>query len=95
MEYLESILPPDVRAQLWPLLESAEARPPEAAAAQVEVTAAVSSGSMGAATSSGSMAAASSSGGLPRVLRPTAELLESLKTAYPEVLSKLKLKKSA
>jgi hypothetical protein len=35
LEYLESILPPDVRAQLWPLLDGEAAPPPSEAVSPV------------------------------------------------------------
>jgi hypothetical protein len=47
LEYLESILPPDVRAQLWPFLENDEVpATPAEAAENVEAAVAAASGSM-------------------------------------------------
>lgn len=77
LEYLESILPPDVRAQLWPFLENDEsaATPSEAAERLVEAAAA-SSGRI-------EMPAA-------RIVGSNEELLEKLKTSYPDILARLR-----
>ena len=76
LEYLESILPPDVRAQLWPFLETDEP----------ELTAAVA-----AAVSATMPAAQEEPAPAPRTAsRSKDQLLVELSGAYPAVVSRLK-----
>ncbi|MBL9016569.1 MAG: hypothetical protein JNL83_20440 [Myxococcales bacterium] len=83
LEYLESILPPDVRAQLWPLLENGEApaTPAEAVEAVTQAEA--------AASSSGQIQMPAA-----RIASTKDELIERLKTSYPDVLARLRMKMS-
>lgn len=76
LEYLESILPPDVRAQLWPFLENDEtpSNPTEAAMAVAQ-----------AAASSGRLDIPEA-----RVVASKDELIEKLRTSYPDILARLR-----
>jgi hypothetical protein len=76
LEYLESILPPDVRAQLWPLLEGdlAPALPAAEPIADLPPAAAL-------------IAPAPAP---PRPPRSRDEILESLRLSYPKVLDRLR-----
>jgi AAA family ATP:ADP antiporter len=74
LEYLESILPPDVRAQLWPLLES-DLGPPRAAPTTELPPAAELIAPVPAA---------------PRPPRSRDEILDALRLSYPKVLDRLR-----
>lgn len=75
LEYLESILPPDVRAQLWPLLETDD---PTLASA---VASAVAAATVPAETAVPPT---------PRTVRTMDQLVAELSGAYPAVVSRLK-----
>jgi AAA family ATP:ADP antiporter len=82
LEYLESILPPDVRAQLWPLLEGEAAAP-----ATIEPPA-----SLDPAVASVPGVAAIALPAVPTTRRPRSrdELLAALSQSYPAVVEKLR-----
>src|SRR6185436_12262581 len=73
LEYLESILPPDVRAQLWPLLEG------EGGAPQVETTAPAAELPEPARTAIAAVALPA----VPRKPRSRDEILAALQLQYP------------
>ena len=75
LEYLESILPPDVRAQLWPLLEHADG----GAAGAVSSTVSPAPGDLPVAEVAP-----------PPAKRSKDELLEQLKLSYPTIVERLK-----
>jgi hypothetical protein len=78
LEYLESILPADVRAQLWPLLEGEPAPPPpETSQALEDAVAAVAPVSLPPPPS-------------PRKPRSRDEIVAALELSYPSVLAKLR-----
>ncbi|HEX3764207.1 MAG TPA: hypothetical protein VHW23_36185 [Kofleriaceae bacterium] len=79
LEYLESILPPDVRAQLWPLLEGDLAPSPAALAAA----------SAPLPRAAALIAPAPPPGESP-ARRSHDEILESLRLSYPRVLDRLR-----
>jgi len=74
LEYLESILPPDVRAQLWPLLDHADG----GAAGAVSATVSPPPGELPVVDAP------------PPPRRSKDELLEQLKLSYPTMLERLK-----
>ena len=78
MEYLESILPPDVRAQLWPLLEGDVSAASEAA--------------LPAARDLAAEPAADAPPPPPEARAPRShdEILESLRLSYPRILDRLR-----
>jgi len=79
MEYLESILPPDVRAQLWPLLEGDLAPPPAAPTAGPTAELPLAAALIAPAP----LAA-------PRPPRSHDEILDALRLSYPRVLDRLR-----
>jgi hypothetical protein len=87
LEYLESILPPDVRAQLWPLLEGDLAAPPPALRAAAEWPAAAPSAALPPAAE---LIAAAPPRARPCAPRSHDEILEALRLSYPKVLDRLR-----
>lgn len=81
LEYLESILPPDVRAQLWPVLAA------EAAAEAGEPGTAPLEAAEPRAVAEPAMAAESSAA---RIARSHDEIVQALHLSYPRVLDKLR-----
>jgi hypothetical protein len=82
LEYLESILPPDVRAQLWPLLEGdidPRGHAPAAAASPAHV-----------AAPAPAVPGASDPHRESRVQRTHEEMIEALHLSYPRILDKLR-----
>jgi hypothetical protein len=86
LEYLESILPPDVRAQLWPLLEGNLAEPLSAArtAGEGAIEPAV------ALPPAAQLIAPAPLPATPHAPRSHDEILESLRLSYPRVLDRLR-----
>jgi len=82
LEYLESILPPDVRAQLWPLLEGDLAAPPPAVRTTAERPAAL--------PPAAALIATAPPPALPRAPRSHDEILDALRRSYPKVLARLR-----
>jgi hypothetical protein len=87
LEYLESILPPDVRAQLWPLLEGDLAAPPPALRTAAEWPAAALPP---AAPLPPAAALISPVPAAPRPPRSHDEILDALRLSYPKVLDRLR-----
>ncbi|HEX3480158.1 MAG TPA: hypothetical protein VHT91_34310 [Kofleriaceae bacterium] len=85
LEYLESILPPDVRAQLWPLLEGDLTAPPAAMRTAAEWPAAAEAAGLPPAATLISPAPAA-----PRPPRSHDEILDALRVSYPKVLALLR-----
>jgi ATP:ADP antiporter, AAA family len=85
LEYLESILPPDVRAQLWPLLEGDLAAPPPEMRTAAEWPAAAPAVVLPPAAELITPAPAA-----PRPPRSRDEIFESLRLSYPKVLDRLR-----
>jgi AAA family ATP:ADP antiporter len=82
LEYLESILPPDVRAQLWPLLEGDLAEQLSAARTAAAPTVALPPAAQ--------LIAPAPLPATPRARRSHDEILESLRLSYPRVLDRLR-----
>lgn len=80
LEYLESILPPDVRAQLWPLIEGDLAASPPAAPAAAEPIADLPPAA----------ALIAPAPAMPRPPRSRDEILDALRLSYPRVLDRLR-----
>jgi ATP:ADP antiporter, AAA family len=82
LEYLESILPPDVRAQLWPLLEGNLAESLSAARTAAAPTVAL--------PPAAELIAPAPLPATPHAPRSHDEILESLRLSYPRVLDRLR-----
>ena len=89
LEYLESILPPDVRAQLWPLLDQAEEGEAAASSAQLPVA------KDEAAPASPAPPPPPPPQPPPRKPRSQDELLAELKTSYSTVVERRKARPPA
>ncbi len=87
LEYLESILPPDVRAQLWPLLEGDLAAPPPAMRTAAEWPAVAPAAVLPPAAQLIDPAPPSAG---PRPPRSHDEILDALRLSYPKVLDRLR-----
>jgi hypothetical protein len=74
LEYLESILPPDVRAQLWPVLEGDFAAPAAEPIAELPLAAEMIAPAPAA----------------PRPPRSRDEIVDALRLSYPKVLDRLR-----
>jgi hypothetical protein len=83
LEYLESILPPDVRAQLWPLLEGDLAAPSPAMRTAGEWPAAELPPAAALIAPAPPLAG-------PRPPRSRDEILDALRLSYPKVLDRLR-----